>query len=214
MRGTDIAAKAIEKRGGTMKRSGAILIGVTIASLFMEPSAAQTPATWGDNDAVCTLSFTEYFSPGVTLTPTSGTQTSGGEVGSITCSGKLQGHNITGPGTFGNEGFLHESTCLLDHSTGRYFATLPTDAGTVRIEGTYSLLRTGLTLTVEADQPGAHGTGSALVIPSRGDCVTTPVTEALVFMTLEFRDADAPVTSCDLDLAVVLVNCRTQWPGP
>lgn len=196
-----------------MKR-WAILVGITIASLFMEPAAAQAPASGEDNDAVCKLRLTEYFSPGVTLTPTSGTQNSGGEVGSITCTGKLQGHNITGEGTFGNEGFLHESTCLVDHSTGMYFATLPTDAGPIRIEGTYSLLRTGLTLTNELEQPGAHGTGSALVIPTRGDCVMSPVTEALVFMSIRFRDSAAPVTSCDLDLGAVLVNCRTQWPAP
>jgi hypothetical protein len=195
-----------------MKRLWAILVGITIASIFIEPAAAQTPAP-GDNDAVCTFRFTEYFSPGVTLTPTSGTQNSGGEVGSMTCSGKLQGHNITGPGTFGNEGFLHESTCVLDHSTGRYFATLPTDAGPIRFEGTYSLLRTGLTLKVDTEQAGARGTGSAAVIPTRGDCVMTPVTEALVFMTLSFRDNTAPITRCDVDLGVVLANCRTRGPA-
>lgn len=164
-----------------MQRLWVILASMSIASLFIQPAAAQTSAARGNNDALCTLTFTEYFSPGFTLTPTSGIQNSGREVGSITCGGKLQGHNITGPGTFGNEGLLHESTCLLDHSTGRYFATLPTDGGPIRIEGTYSLLRTGLTLTFEAEQPEAHGTGSALVIPTKGDCVTTPVTEALVF---------------------------------
>jgi len=193
-----------------MKRSWAIVLGITIASLLIEPAAAQTPEPGGDNEAVCRLSFTEYFSPGITLTPTSGTQNSGGEVGSITCSGKLQGRNIARPGTFGNEGFLHESTCLVDHSTGRYFATLPTDAGPIRIEGTYSLVRTGLTLKVDTEQAGARGTGSALVIPTRGDCVTSPVTEALVFMTLTFSDANAPVARCDLDLGAVLVNCGTR----
>lgn len=192
-----------------MKRLWGILVGISIASLFIQPAAAaQTSAAGGDNDAVCNLTFREYFSPGFTLTPTSGTQNSGGEVGSIDCRGKLQGHNITGPGTIGNEGFLHDSTCLLDHTTGRYFATLPTDAGPIRIDGTYSLLRTGLTLTVEAEQPEAHGTGSALVIPTKGDCLTTPVTEALVFMTIKFRDTDAPVRTCDLDLGVVGVHCR------
>jgi hypothetical protein len=195
-----------------MKRLWLILIGMVIVGFVIEPAAAQTPEAGGDNDAICTLEFTEYFSPGITLTRESGNQNSGGEVGSIACKGKLQGRTITGPGTIGNEG-VRDADCILDRSAGRYFATLPTEEGPMRVEGTYSLERTGLNFNIETDQSGAHGTGFGVVIPSKGDCVVTPLTEARVFMTLRYRDADQPITSCDLDLGVVLVNCRTRGPS-
>jgi hypothetical protein len=199
------------KRGETMKSLWLILISIAMVGLLIEPAAAQS-INGGENDALCTLDFTEHFSPGITLTRETGSQNSGGVVGSISCKGKLQGRTITGPGTIGNEG-VRDADCLFDSSAGRYFATLPTKDGSINVEGTYSLERIGLTFNMDTDQPGAHGTGWGVVIPTKGDCFLTPLTEARVLMNLRFRDADQPIRSCGLDLGVVLVNCLTRGPA-
>jgi hypothetical protein len=199
------------KRGRTTRSLWPILLGISIVGLLIEPAAAQPANAAGDNDAFCILDFRQFFSPGITPARETGSQNSGGEVGSISCTGKLQGRTITGPGTIGNEG-VRDADCVFDHSAGRYFVTLPTKDGPLHVEGTYSLERVGLTFNIETDQPGAHGSGWGVVIPSKGDCLLTPLTEARVLMNLWFRDADQ-LRSCAVDLGAVLVNCRTQRPA-
>lgn len=39
---------------------------------------------------------------------------------------------------------------------------------------------------VYASQPGAHFTGHHVVVPTQGDCVSTPVTEALTYLVGSF----------------------------
>lgn len=139
----------------------------------------------GATSLVCTMAFPAHFAPGFTLTPKSGTDRSAGEVGTLACSGTQDGHRVTGAGTFGFEG-VYTSDCLFDHGSGTYFYTLPTDAGPVHATGTYAYDRIGVTLFVAASQSGsgAHGSATLLVVPTKGDCVFTPFTEALVVGTL------------------------------
>jgi hypothetical protein len=145
------------------------------------------------------------------MTPSSSPQSSEG--GWISCTGTLQGKRITGPGTFSNDGRLDNANCLVDHSLGTYRFTVPTDGGPLSVQGTYDLVRTGLTFNVIAEQPGAIGSGSGIVVPIKGDCVVTPLTEALVFLTVKFTDAPATTRICDLDLGVVQLSCRMQSPN-
>jgi len=120
--------------------------------------------------------FYGILSPGFGLTPTEGTAVSAGENGSVTCAGQIDGHTVTGPGSFGLDGHYTDSTCLTQHSSGTYTFTVPTDAGPLHKAGTFSENRLGLSGSEEVTQPGAHGTGSYLALPMRGDCVTAPVT--------------------------------------
>jgi hypothetical protein len=53
--------------------------------------------------------------------------------------------------------------------------------------------------------------GSYILLPVKGNCVTAPVTEGRVLMTGSLRDKPnaEPSIKCDLDVAIVQVNCRT-----
>lgn len=161
-----------------------------LAAGLMIPAPTAMAASSGDNSFACQLQFFERFSPGFSLTPSSGVQDSEKDAGHINCVGKIQGHEVTGPGTFWNQGTYHNSTCLLDHAEGRYFFTVPTTGGPISVEGTFVLDRIGPILSVRSEQPGASGQGSALVLPTKGLCVLSPITEALVFMSVAFQDAD------------------------
>jgi hypothetical protein len=194
-----------------MRKSWALSLGVALAVLIA-PTGAVAQESGRDNDAVCSFAFTLHFSPGVTLTPASGAQTSEG--GKVSCTGSLQGHRVTGEGTFDSvDGRLDNANCLIDHSLGKYRFTVPTDGGPRTFEGTYDVRRIGLTFDVTVEQPGATGAGSGFVLPTKGDCVVTPLTEAFVYLTIKFTDAAAPRTTCDLNLGIVLVNCRSSSQG-
>jgi hypothetical protein len=192
-----------------MKRFCSLFAALALAVVIARPAAAQTSGTNADNTAHCTFKFTLYFDPGLTMTHTSGTQSTHGDVGSMSCTGRLAGANITGPGTIGVEG-RYNASCLFDHTTGRYFATLPTDQGPLHIEGEYEVFRTGTTFEVRTTQPRARGSGWGLVVPLKGDCVANPLTDAQVLMTMDFRGDETPDPVCGLNLGVVQVSCRSE----
>lgn len=190
-----------------MKRISVVVSAVILAAMVAAPAGAQATAR---NSAACTATFFELFSPGFTLSPSSGHQESASP-GVLECTGTIQGQNITGPGTVSNSGSYHNSTCVLDRADGVVSIVLPTDGGRVTIEGTFQVTRVGALLSVRLDLPEAIGEGVAAVIPTKGDCVLHPATEALVLMALSFHDRPAPTTrSCDADLIVVGIGCRSH----
>jgi hypothetical protein len=135
--------------------------------------------------------FTAEFDldPGLSLAPTSGTFTSGGETGAITCSGAVDGRRVTGPGTFGadgNYGTADGDSCLSggEGSAVQSF-TLTTGEGPMPV-------RNAITFTYQP-VPGMPGAATAPAVASgrfegrrfsgtfdvillKGDCVTSPVT--------------------------------------
>jgi hypothetical protein len=154
-------------------RLAAPAVVLALPTLIAWPAHAQ-----GSTNAVCTVVFTAHFSPGFTLTPSSGPDESGGETGSIACAGTIDGGRVAGPGTFGIEG-VYTATCLFDHGSGRYFGTVPTDAGSRHFVGDYRYSRIGGSLFVDLSQAGAHGSGILAVVPTQGDCIRAPVTQGL-----------------------------------
>jgi hypothetical protein len=56
-------------------------------------------------------------------------------------------------------------------------------------------------------------------VPTKGDCLLNPITEATVYMTGSFADAPKSQSTsvagrCDLDAVVVQLNCRTTSSHP
>jgi hypothetical protein len=156
--------------------------------------AALPPAhAQGATNAICALAFSLHFSPGLTLMPSTGSDGSGGETGSISCTGTFDGHRVTGPGSFGFQSAVYTSTCLGDNAAGStYFFTVPTDAGRKHFVGTVSDIRIGLTLVVKGSQPGAHVSGVFVVVPTKGDCLTAPLTDALGTGTAVISSGPSP----------------------
>lgn len=138
--------------------------------------------------ALCTFTFSVYMSPGFSLTRQQVDFESRGETGSVHCTGKLGGHAVTGPGSAGLEG-SHIGDCVSDSGSGRYFMTVPTESGPKHFEGTFNESRMGLNGLVEGSEPGARFRGTYVVVPTRGDCVSTPITETLLVVTTIHSDA-------------------------
>lgn len=187
---------------------------ITVLAVWVLVLAPPTAQAAGDSaSAVCSLSFVERFSPGLTLAPVSGSQDSAVETGHVSCEGTVGGRRLTGGGTFWNTGRNFDESCLKGHATGSYFLTVDTEAGPVALDGTFVVDRVGTLLRVSTRAAGVTGEGTALVIPIKGDCALNPVTDTLVLMSIRFEEETTAVRSCDLDLGVLLINCSTRSQG-
>jgi hypothetical protein len=157
----------------------AVLAAVLIAALSA-PGAEAAPAT----SATCTGILTVNLTPGFTPIPNSGSGTSGGQTGTMTCLGSLDGHRITGAGTFGvQETYTTGAACLTDTSGGQVSATFPTTGGPVTIVGALHAHRMALVEFIEIAFPQSQFSGVAIIVPTQGDCLTAPLTQALVSVT-------------------------------
>lgn len=155
------------------------LLRTTVLAASLLPTLLAWPArAGGATNVTCTFELVTHFSPGFTLTETSGTDQSAGESGFIDCTGTIKGNRVTGRGSAGNAG-VYTATCFVDRGSGRYFFTVPTNGGPLRVEGTYTYERVGLVLVGNLVQPDARGHMTLVVVPTKGDCLTTPITEAL-----------------------------------
>lgn len=167
-----------------------------VLALFLPMLMAWPAHAQGGTSADCLISIPVHLSPGVSLSPVSGTETTGGETGSIACTGTFDGHRVTGSGTFGYEGVFTAITCLSDTVplSGSYSFTVPTDAGSLHFGGHISDARTFILDRFELSQSGARFTGTAAIVPSMGTCLITPTTDLVIAIVGSFRPApaDAP----------------------
>lgn len=158
------------------------------AGVLAEPfHAPRLAAPEGRTNAICSTTADVNFSPGIGLTSSSGTLDSGGETGSIICIGTFNGHRVTGPGSFGTKG-TYTATCVSGHVSGRYSITIPTDAGPMHLAPMFTATPIGVVSPIDASQPGMRWTGFEVFAFKRGDCVTAPVTEAMIRDTLIATD--------------------------
>lgn len=153
---------------------------VAVASCALTlPLAA--PATAADGGARCTFSYFPQLSPGLSTTPGAGKVTSDLSTGKAECTGTLNGANITGPGPFGFFGAYENGSCQSGGiGTGFIVAKIPTYTGEVSIKDPITFKfgpGSGFPPGV-GDWDGERTSGRYLVLPTKGDCVTSPVTEA------------------------------------
>jgi hypothetical protein len=146
--------------------------------------AAPIQATEGTR---CTFEFEIILSPGLSMSPSSGTHRSAGP-GTLDCSGLVNGKSPTGTGILeeeGRYGTKDPDTCMGAEGDGVDKLTIPTAGGieTVLSEFTFTVgnklpSRGGLGA---GEFKGTRFTGSFDFTPIEGDCVTAPVTKARVF---------------------------------
>jgi hypothetical protein len=144
----------------------AVLAGIALVAGLLGPvdGAGAEPTT-------CTFSASFTLSPGLSVTPTSGTFTSDGERGQITCG--------TATGSFGADGrygTTDPDACFAS-GEGEALQSWTTQLGheTNPITFTYGVLAAGGAISGEFRGPRFSGTFE--VTPTKGDCVTAPVTE-------------------------------------
>jgi hypothetical protein len=164
-----------------VRRAGAIAVAIAVlCSAAIAPRAHAAAGT--GTDAICTAAITLYLTPGFSARPGASAVTSKGEQGTLLCTGTAIGQRITGPGTLGVEE-ITQASCLSDHSSGHVSASFPTVAGPIHIVGGLTGHRLGFVEFVDIDFPQAHFSGAGPVVPTSGDCVIAPITQALVSIT-------------------------------
>jgi hypothetical protein len=132
-------------------RAGRLALLLTTLVL---PVVAPGPANAQDaTSATCAIFSPAYFSPGFSMTTGSGHYESRGETGTINSIGAIDGRRVTGAGTFGFDGTYTDANCLTNRGTGTYFFTIPTDAGSLHVSGTFVETRFGLGGPVDARSP-------------------------------------------------------------
>lgn len=178
-----------------MRSSRVIGLLIGVACLALAPSPAQAQ---GETEAVCSMVWKTYLSPGFTMTKGQGIAgtglgITGAETGLITCAGTVNGHRVTGRGTFGHQGQTWDGTCFGNQGAGTYSYTIPTVGGVQHVTGTYTESR-GMNQEgpLEARQPGAAFSGRHQVLPtgvvtSGEDCGSKPVTEVDAVLVGVFR---------------------------
>ena len=102
----------------------AALAAATLAVLAVPaPSTASAAAS-------CSFEFVATVSPGLSMTPTAVTTTTGGPTGKLNCSGDVYGKAITGPGTIGADATSDgPATCANGSGSGEAQLALPTAGG-------------------------------------------------------------------------------------
>jgi hypothetical protein len=176
-----------------MKRSRVRIGGLLSALVVLQMLAAWPAHAEGATAASCLINMSVHVTPGVSMVPTSGVETTGGETGSIACTGTFNGDMVTGAGTFGYHGTFTGITCLLDGLplSGSYSFTVPTTAGPLHFTGTITDSRIAVVDRFELTQPGAHLTGIASVVPINGTCLLIPTTDVLITIVGSFSPTTA-----------------------
>ncbi|HUR48140.1 MAG TPA: hypothetical protein VMY88_01225 [Acidimicrobiales bacterium] len=154
-------------------RFGVVGVVGVLAAPSVVPATAHAAAT---STAACVFEFVMPVAPGVSMTPADFTYTTGGETGMIICVGTVRGHPVTGPGTVGEQG-TGNGSCSGGTVTGAYTMTIPTDAGQQRLRVPYTKLNFVGPLGA---RPTPELAGGFTFVPTRGDCVTTPITEVVL----------------------------------
>jgi hypothetical protein len=159
-----------------------------VAGLLLGPPVSAAEAFDTPGRAVCTMVWKSYLSPGFTMSKGTGIYgtgagITGAETGLITCAGVIDGHRVTGPGTFGHKGRTWDGDCFGNQGAGTYSYTVPTTGGVQHVTGAYTESR-GINQEgpVEAREPGATFYGRHQVLPtgivtSWEDCRNRPITE-------------------------------------
>jgi len=131
----------------------------------------------------CTFTTTIRLSPGLSVVPSSGTFTSGGETGTVSCDGPVRGIVPTGPGTLGVDGRYgtkHPDTCFAGEGDGRFSFTFPTATGTGRRSNVFTFSYSLVGLSDSGFSGDGFGGGFDDVEPQEGNCVLQPVTRILI----------------------------------
>ncbi len=143
----------------------------------------------GSTAALCTVTATFTQSPpGLTfLIPTEGTFVINGV---IECDGLVDGHQATGPGPFRMSGVdgvppLVQGTCLFDHGFGDADYTVKTSGGDVRVRERFSFTGGALGYFISPSLTATYE-----ILPTKGDCITSPVVQRTLLGQGTFLRAD------------------------
>lgn len=158
-----------------------ILLTALTLVLVLGPAAP----VQGDQGTHCTFDFELTLTPGLSMTPTTGSH---GGTGPILCDGLVNGQQPTGGGTLtddGRYGTKDPDTCSGSEGDGTDTLQIPTAAGIQTVVSRYTYIAGDRLPTkggvAAGSFKGSHFTGTFEFTPLEGDCVTAPVTRVRVF---------------------------------
>jgi hypothetical protein len=171
------------RQGGTMIRLPGrrlrymlLVAGSAAAFLLAVPVTAANAAPVANLN--CTITVTTDVHPGVTAQLRHFASTSHGLTGTATCTGTVNGQPVTGPGRF-LDNIRGIGNCTQANGTANFVLKIPTASGTQTVEGHYAFaFPTSVGTRLSGDI-----TGTAVVVSSVGDCVTTPLTRTTSVLT-------------------------------
>jgi hypothetical protein len=152
------------------------------------PAAPPTPA--------CSGEMTISIQPGVSLQDSTGSVYT--RTGTVTCTGRVQGKKVTGPGTYDSAvryGTPTPASCVkAARGWGLQTFTFPTAAGPLVVRSLYSYTigpfsEDGL---YTGRFSGDYFSGIVSMVPVEGDCVTSPVTLARATFSGHFHPYRPP----------------------
>jgi hypothetical protein len=173
-----------------MRHRAVAAMAVSVALLGWTGGAHRAAADQGRS--TCRFSFYASLSPGLSGTPGSGTITTGGQSGTLQCTGPVEGADPNGRGVTGVEGrygVAHANSCLSaitgdGDGAGMNSLTIPTTAGTKDIGQTFTFTYGGKPPSgggfVSGEFKGPRFSGSFEITPVDGDCISAPVTKVHV----------------------------------
>lgn len=133
----------------------------------------------------CTFDFELTLSPGLSMSPTTGSHSG---TGPITCDGLVNGQQPTGNGTLtddGRYGTKDPDTCSGSEGDGTDTIEVPTAAGIETVISRYTYTAGDRVPTqgglAAGSFKGTRFTGTFEFTPLEGDCVTAPVTKVRLF---------------------------------
>jgi len=157
---------------------GLALLGVPVPAAARPDDAPPVPSVPSGQGLFCAAEWVARLDQPISRASSFGQFTSGGETGSINCRGTLRGHQVTGPGTYGESGAFGPdpvggADCTDGGGAGDFTATIPTDAGPQHVTGMVSFYWAG---PVGAVFDGRFP-GVLRLSPGAGDCVSEPARE-------------------------------------
>lgn len=164
-------------------------IAVAVAGLFWPSTVLFWPSPGAGAQQVrteCVVTVPVTATPGFSETPSSGSFfTPGGETGTVDCKGPVQGETPTGAGTFSTDGRYGTGspvTCSAGgDGWGVHSMTVPTSQGKKNLKSAFTFKFGGLENGVISGAfEGDYYSGTFETRPRKGDCVTAPLTEAIV----------------------------------
>lgn len=162
-----------------------ILVVITLGLLSTSASSVVPVGATGAKTA-CTFEHDVFASPGLTTSPSSGTVTSKGETGTVTCNGPVNGKQPTGPGKFGFEGRYGTKdgdTCQSGgEGEGTQSLAIPTSGGVEHVKntGTFTYGAFKGEAPISGAFQGDTMTGTFDADPMEGDCASKPLTKVRV----------------------------------
>ena len=158
-----------------------ILVTAFTIALVLGPGVP----TLADQGTRCTFDFEISFSPGLSMSPTTGTH---GGTGPLTCDGVVNGAQPTGSGTLtddGRYGTKDPDTCSGSEGDGTDTIKMPTANGLQTVISHYTYTAGDRVPTKggmgAGSFTGSHFSGTFEFTVLEGDCVTKPVTKVRVF---------------------------------